>query len=100
MACHPGRKTYDLSFPTDVASKFLPAFVCGLYDGDGSWVLHNQRRKDITYTMFLQITSANESFLESLRNVINFHCKISDKFGLIRANYGNFDLVYKDVGTG
>ena len=37
MQCNPRRKTFVLQFPEDIDPKFVPSFIRGLIDGDGSW---------------------------------------------------------------
>lgn len=61
------RKTWVLQWPQALPPQFANSFICGYFDGDG-----HLRRKGPYWT----VCSANASFLESVRGVIEQHTGI------------------------
>eukprot|EP01084_Bolivina_argentea_P195191 334915_1 len=94
IGCLPKRKTFDLKYPDSMNPVFTPSLIRGIIDGDGSWVM--QRRTKTNYPMiYLTLSSANITFLQSVRNAINLMCLESrSDLGKIYSNKTYFELKY------
>eukprot|EP01083_Nonionella_stella_P211111 763670_1 len=70
LECDPARKTFDLKFPESIDAEYLSSIVRGIVDGDGCWHIRSTSAAE----MWLSITSANYSFLFSIKTIINKYC--------------------------
>jgi hypothetical protein len=88
LGLHPN-KSKDIKFPV-VPKKFLPSFIRGLLDGDGSIYLINKKR------FSLKFSSGSKDFLINLENSIRDIANVTYKNiqNNPRGNYLNYDLVY------
>lgn len=69
------RKSLTMKFPKDIPKQFIPSFIRGYFDGDGSIVLHNT-----IYNLYGQVsfTSGSLDFLQELQVVLR-DCNIDSK---------------------
>ena len=65
------KKTKRIRLPI-IPKKFVPAFICGFFDGDGNvWVGYNNTQKHKGYlTIQTSFTSASFDFLKDLKNIL------------------------------
>lgn len=61
------RKSLIMKFPVDIPRQFIPAFIRGYFDGDGSIILHNT-----IHNLYGQVsfTSGSLGFLQELQVIL------------------------------
>jgi len=60
------RKTYSkLSFISKIPDEFKPYFICGIFDGDGSFIVRNKRVKDKRYNRIYNYEQCTISLLSN-----------------------------------
>lgn len=77
-------KSLTMRFP-DVPSKYLPDFIRGYFDGDGS--VHEVKRKRITPGLEVDFATGSKSFAESLLKILQDNVHKSFKLYNKRKNY-------------
>ena len=94
LGCKPGRKSYDLQLPELIPEPLLPSLIRGIADGDGSWAFDTTNA-----AMSFELSSANESFLLNIRDIINEQCSLSSLAGnLIPSHMGShYYLRYRKI---
>ncbi len=103
LGCTP-RKSLTLEFP-NISKEFLPHFIRGYFDGDGT-VCHGRRGKYFwTRVGFYSSYSFNAKLRDILINTYNIPCIINKKYKICEVATGHgektrkliYDLLYKDA---
>ncbi|PED63157.1 LAGLIDADG family homing endonuclease [Bacillus toyonensis] len=81
--CITERKTISLKFPTNIPSQYLPDFVRGAFDGDGSISISKKRGQA------LSIGGASKVFIETLAEQVNAHSTFNGTIEVSKKNRKN-----------
>ena len=108
------QKSATIEFP-DVPEEYLPHFIRGVFDGDGSVTLHGSRtRKGKVLWLQAHFCSASKSFMKSLESKLrrlgmpkqNIRVGRGTNIPIYRITYGHkdskilFEVMYRDIGNG
>eukprot|EP01083_Nonionella_stella_P296214 1006383_1 len=96
LDCDPRRKTFDLKFPHFIEPEYLSSIIRGIVDGDGCWSIFSSTSSP---RVTLSIASANQSFLDTIKSVINKFClnTTEDRGTISQCAPHCYTLIYCDV---